>query len=92
MIIDAGNTAVETINSLLDTPNVRNSIKTYKNRTGKIIQFPSRKVFEQDIAQTNMEALEADKITADFTSQTYLHLLLVAGSRTLHRTRLLHGK
>ncbi len=92
MIIDAGNTAVETINSLLRTPNVKSRIKTYMNRTGKIIQFPSKKVFEQNIEETNLEALEADKITADFTSQMYLHLLLVAGSRTLHRTRLLQSQ
>ena len=89
MVINATNNTLAGLNSLIHDNNIKLTIKRVKKAPKKIIKFPNRKILEQDIKRANCESLNADKITADFTSQMYLHLLLVAGSRTLHRTRLL---
>ncbi len=89
MVINATNNTLAGLNSLIHDNNIERTIKKIKRTPKKIIQFPNRKILEQDIEKTNSESMNADKITADFTSQMYHHLLLVAGSRTLHRTRLL---
>ena len=88
MVIDATNNSVYGLTSLIQSKNIVNRISRNHRNSNNVIQFPNRMILERDVANANMASLGADKITADFTSRMYLHLLLVAGSKTLHRTRL----
>lgn len=88
MVINSTNNAISGLTALIQDERIQNRIGRQR-RSSKIIQFPNRDILEQDIRRINLESAGNDKITADFTSQMYLHLLLVAGSRTLHRTRML---
>ena len=88
MVINATNNAICGLTSLIQSNNIRSRISRNQRNPAKIIPFPNRVILESDVAEANLASLGADKVTADFTSRMYLHLLLVAGSRTLHRTRL----
>ncbi len=92
MVINSTNNAVSSINNLLQDKQIQRQLKHNRKSARKIIQFPSRQVYEEDIARTNIDSTGIDAITADFASSMYLHLLLVAGSHTLHRTRLLSNQ
>lgn len=92
MVINSTNNTLDTLSALIQDISIQQRNRNKRKSAGKIIAFPNRKILEQEVARANFESVQTDRVTADFTSRQYFALLLVAGSRSLHRARVLSSR
>ena len=88
MVIDSTATTLNITNltNVIQQQKIKNKIQTIRPER-KIIPFPNKQILEQEVRKTNLESMMNDRVSADYTSRRYLHLLLVAGSYALARSR-----
>ncbi len=89
MVINSTNNTLDCLSALIQDTRVQERIRSRKTKKSNIINFPNQQILEQEVARANFASIHTDQITADFTSRQYFTLLLVAGSRSLHRARVL---